>query len=333
MPTDPAPMEDASREPRDPFRRGEILLAAALSAMLLTAFLVLPIVGALALPFAAVPVVRLTHRGGPGAGLLGSALCAGVLLALGFARGQAGETVAGVLFVASATVLPALFARSVFRPFEPSSAYLALCLAGFALIAGALWLRAAAGGPTMRQEIGNAFDEMVPVAVQSYSRANMDSESTARMKTTLAAARDFTRKFWAGLVGASWVLGSAISFYAGASAARPGPSADVTRFEELRIPAPVAALFVASGACSVLLPSPGREVAGNVLLPLAALYFVAGLSIICHFARKWFRVRILRIGLYSLVVYFPINVGVGLLGLFDWYADFRRRGEGVIQKP
>jgi hypothetical protein len=27
------------------------------------------------------------------------------------------------------------------------------------------------------------------------------------------------------------------------------------------------------------------------------------------------------------VAYFPMNLGVALLGLFDWYANFRRRGE------
>ena len=93
------------------------------------------------------------------------------------------------------------------------------------------------------------------------------------------------------------------------------------------MPPAVVALFVAAGAGAVLAPSPAREIAGNALLPLAALYFLAGLSIICHFARKWFRAKILRVGLYGLALYFPINVGVGLLGLFDWYADFRHRGE------
>ena len=66
--------------------------------------------------------------------------------------------------------------------------------------------------------------------------------------------------------------------------------------------------------------------AGNLLLPLTALFFAAGLSIICHFLRRWLRTRILRAGLYALAAYFPINVGVALLGLFDWYVDFRRRG-------
>ena len=113
---------------------------------------------------------------------------------------------------------------------------------------------------------------------------------------------------------------------------RPAPSAEVTRFERLSVPAPVVALFVAAGAGLALAPHPAREVAGNLFLPLASLYFVTGLSIICHFARKWFRGKVLRIGLYALAVYFPVSIGVGLLGLFDWYVNFRRRGEGVIEK-
>jgi hypothetical protein len=86
-------------------------------------------------------------------------------------------------------------------------------------------------------------------------------------------------------------------------------------------------VFVAAGAAFALLPGEGRRLAANLLLPLSALYFVAGLSIICHFARRWFRVRVLRAGLYALVAYPPMNVGVALLGLFDWYANFRHRGE------
>src|SRR4029077_10043382 len=101
------------------------------------------------------------------------------------------------------------------------------------------------------------------------------------------------------------------------------------RFDGLSVPPVVVLLFVAAGAGGVLPPQAVREVAGNALLPLSALYFLAGLSIICHFARKWFRARILRVGLYGLALYFPINVGVGLLGLFDWYGDFRHRGEKV----
>ena len=173
---------------------------------------------------------------------------------------------------------------------------------------------------------------MIPAALDSYSRSGMDAASVARVRATLEAAREFSRKYWAGLLGLLWVFAAAISFYGGARAARPAPSAEAARFEALRVPAAVVPLFVAAGAGSVLLGADSRPVAGSVLLPLAALYFVAGLSIICHFARRWFRVGILRVGLYTLVAYFPMNVGVALLGLFDWYVDFRRRGAGGIEK-
>ncbi len=103
--------------------------------------------------------------------------------------------------------------------------------------------------------------------------------------------------------------------------------AERTRFEALSLPAFLAPVFVAAGAVSALARDTARQVAGDVLIPLAALYFVAGLSIICHFARRWFKTRILRVGLYTLVIYFPMSVGVALLGLFDWYVGFRRRGE------
>jgi hypothetical protein len=307
----------------------EILVASFVTTLLLGAFLAFPIVGVLALPFLAVPAVGLTHRRGGGAGISAALLSSSLLFGLALASGGAGEAAGVALFAAIVTGLPAVFAVSVRRGADPSRAYLGLCLAGFALITAGLALRPYVGGRTMRQEIAATFDEMTPAAVQSYTRGGMAPEAVAKLKATLSAARDFAAEFWIGLVGVSWVLASAIGFYTGARLARPEKSAEAVRFEALSVPATVVALFVAAGGGAVLAPSPAREIAGNALLPLSALYFLAGLSIICHFARKWFRVRVLRVGLYGLALYFPINVGVGLLGLFDWYADFRHRGQKV----
>jgi len=326
MASDPVPMETEISEP--PVRSlREIVVAGFVTTLLFAAFLAFPIVGALALPFLAVPAVRLAHRRGGGAGVSAALLAASLLLGLGFATGGAGAAIGVALFAAIVTGLPPLFAAGLRRGSNPSLAYLGLCAAGFTLITAGLALRPAAGGRSMRQEVAAAFDEMTPAAVQSYTRGGMEPEAIAKLKATLSAARDFASQFWIGLVGASWVLTSAIAFYTGARLARPEPSAEAARFETLSVPAAVVALFVAAGAGAVFAPPPAREIAGNALIPLAALYFLAGLSIICHFARKWFRARILRVGLYGLALYFPINVGVGLLGLFDWYADFRRRGE------
>ncbi len=302
-------------------------MAGLATALLFGAFLVLPIVGALTLPLLPVPAVRLTFRRGAGAGLSAVLVASSLLLGLGLATGGAAAALGVVFFAGIVTALPALSAAWVSRGAAPSRAYLVLCAAGFLVLAAGLGLRSLAGGRTMKAEISAAFDDMAPAAIQSYTKGGMEPEAVARLKATLAAARDFSVKYWVGLVGASWILSAAIGFYFGARVARPEPSAEKARFDGLSVPAAVVALFVAAGAGAGLAPSPLREIAGNALLPLSALYFLAGLSIICHFARKWFRARILRVGLYGLALYFPINVGVGLLGLFDWYADFRHRGE------
>jgi len=286
-------------------------------------------VGALGLPLAAVPAVRLTHRRGLWQGLLASALGTGVIFALAAAAGPRAFALAALAF--GVTALPASFAAVARSGVDSSRAYLALCLAGCALAGGLAALRLASGDHSVEVEIQRAFDRTIPPALESYSRSSKDPEAIERVRSTLAAARQMALRFWAGILAASWVLGAAVSFYAGARAARPAPSAEEARFEKLTVPAFAAALFVIAGAGTALLSGSARNAAGNVLLPLSALYFVAGLSIICHFARRWFRVRILRFGLYALVVYFPMNVAVTLLGLFDWYADFRRRGQGAME--
>lgn len=309
----------------------EIALAAAFSAVAFGLFLALPLVGSIGLPLAGVPIVRLAHRRGGVAAIVASALAGAVVASVAIASGDGAGWARG-LFAAAIGFLPALFATLVRRGVGPSRAYLALCAAGSVLLAALFLGGAAASGRPVGEEIAREFDRMIPAAMESYTRSGMDAETVARVRATLQAAREFSRSYWAGLLGLLWVVCAWISFYAGARAARPAPSAESTRFEELRVPALVAPLFVAAGAGSVFLGPDLRPLAGSVLLPLFALYFVAGLSIICHFARRWFRVRLLRVGLYTLVAYFPMNVGVALLGLFDWYVDFRRRGAGAIEK-
>ena len=316
---EPLPAE----RPRDRSAAVESVFAALSSALLFALFLLLPLAGSVALAFAGVPLVRVAHRRGLVAGLLGSALAAGLLAGIGAASGGAAEAAAGGLLALVAIGLPVLFAGFVRRGLSASAAFLLLAASGFLLLAGALLVREQTGARSVAQEMGAIFDSMTPAG----GTKGVDADTAARMAAAMTRFKEFAQAYWLGLAGASWILAAGVGFYTGARAARPAPSAERTRFEELRIPAGIVALFAASGAAFALLHGAGRIAAGDLLLPLLALYFVAGLSIICHFARRWFRTRILRAGLYALVVYFPLNVAVGLLGLFDWYADFRRRGE------
>ncbi|MGH9364200.1 MAG: DUF2232 domain-containing protein [Thermoanaerobaculia bacterium] len=301
-------------------------IAAVFSSLLAVLFLVLGPFGILGFPFVGVPVVRAAHRNGLAAGLLAAALAAVLLTAASSIDSGAGATASPLVLMGLVAGLPAFFSGLVAGGANPSREYLALAVSGCVVIGGILLLPPTLGSKPVGEDVAAAFDAMIPGAVASYSKANVDAETVARVQATLEAARDFSRRYWLGLVGAFWVLGCAVTFYAGAKSARPAPSADRTRFETLALPAFLAPAFVAAGAVFALAKGSARQAAGEVLFPLSALYFVAGLSIICHFARKWFRVRILRIGLYALVVYVPMNIGVALLGLFDWYADFRHRG-------
>jgi hypothetical protein len=327
MQPDPATPEAALSEHASRLDRWEIPAAACLSALFFAALFALPVFGTLGFPLSAVPLVRVTHRGGFLSGLTSTLLAAGILFGVALASAGWREAIGvggGAILVAG---LPAVFAGRVRHGGDPSRSFLALGALGALLLVGILAGLPAAGQPPIETELRATFDAVIPAALESYRRSNADAATVETVRSTLSAARDFTLRYWAGLIGATWFLGAAISFYAGARAARPAPSAEAVRFEGLRVPPGGAALFVGAGAAFALLQGPGRTVAGDLLLTLAALYFVAGLSIICHFARRWFRARVLRFGLYVLVAYFPMNVGVALLGLFDWYGNFRQRGE------
>jgi hypothetical protein len=300
----------------------ELPLAVAISVFLFLAFLIVPPVGLLTLPLASVPMVRLTHRRGLAFGLIGVGTTAAVLWVLVAALEGGGEAfrvaVTGGIIVA----LPALFAGAVRLGRDASLAYLGLCLAGFLILGGSLLIGPGGGIEETARAIDHTFDEAVSAPAPDVR---------AEYQEWFAAAREFTKKYWFGLIGVGWILAAAVSFYTGAWAARPAASAERTRFESLRIPAIVAPLFVATGAAFGLAPPFWARLSGHLLWPLTALYFVGGLSIICCFARRWFRSRLLRVGLYALVIYVPITAGTALLGLFDWYTDFRKRGQGATK--
>ncbi len=302
-------------------------MAAVSSALVAMLFLMLGALGTLGLPFIGVPAVRVAHKNSLGAALAATGLAALLLVAVSLLDGGSRAAASPLVLMGLVAGLPAFFSGLVRGGADPSREYFALAISGCVLVGGILMLPPALGARSMDEEVAAAFDAMIPGAMASYSKANVDSEMVSRVRATLEAARDFSRRYWLGLAGAFWIMGSAVTFFTGARSARPAASAERTRFETFSLPALLAPVFVVAGAVFALTTGAARQAAGDVLIPLTALYFVAGMSIICHFARKWFRLKVLRVGLYALVVYFPMNVGVALLGLFDWYAHFRRRGE------
>jgi hypothetical protein len=314
--------------PRHAMGRFEIPLAALTAAASFSAIFLLPLIGGLGVLFAGVPTVRLAHRRGFLTGALACALAAAAVFGIACAIGALPEALAMALLAGAVTLLPTAGVGFLRAGSESSRCYLGTALAGAAFLAASFAVSSAGTGPTLSAEVVSTFERMTPSVLESYTRSGADAATVASMRAVLTSAQELARQYLWGIFGALWVLGAAVTFYGGAASARPNPTADAAQFSELRVPPIAAALFVVSGAVFAAASGEPRRAAGNLLLPLSALYFVAGLSIICHFLRRWVRARFLRAGLYVLAGYFPINVGVALLGLFDWYVDFRRRGEG-----
>ncbi|HEY2797718.1 MAG TPA: DUF2232 domain-containing protein [Thermoanaerobaculia bacterium] len=320
---------DAHAEPQPSTGRFELPLAALTAAACFSAIFLIPLVGALGVAFAAVPTVRLAHRRGFLTGALACSLAAAVVFGVAWAIGDLAESVVMALLAEAVTLLPTAAVAFLRAGSDPSRCYLGVVLAGCGIL-GALFAASAGGpGPSISAEAVASFDRMTPAVVDSYSKSGADAATVASVRAMLAGAKDLASRYLWGVFGALWVLAAAMAFYGGAAGARPSATAETVRFSELRVPPLAAGLFVASGSVFAVGAGELRRAAGNLLLPLLALYFVAGLSIICHFLRRWVRARFLRAGLYVLAGYFPINVAVALMGLFDWYVDFRRRGEGL----
>jgi hypothetical protein len=302
-----------------------------LSAMGLGVVALFPLAMPVAVPLVAVPAVRVAHRQGLAAGIVVAVAAAAVAAGLGAAGSGLGGALAAGLVTLLAVGLPAAAAGWVRRGADSSRVLLALLSAGAVAIAvGAL--ASPQRSREITREVEASFQEsLLPGTLERYRTAGMKAEEIEQARRILEGVRGFFVKAWPGLLASLWVVGGAAAFYTGSRLARPAPSAESVRFERLRLPAVCAVTFVLAGAAAALTSGPIRLVAGNLMPPLAALYFLAGLSIICGFARRWFRVAALRVGLYLLAAYPPMCFVVTLLGLFDWYADFRRIGEGATR--
>jgi hypothetical protein len=140
MASDPVPTgAEISRPPAGSFR--EIVSAGFVTTLLFAAFLVFPIVGALALPFLAVPAVRLAHRRGGGAGV-SAALLSASLSSAWASTGGAGAALGGALLCRGRDGPP--LCRGGAAGIRSSRAYTALCVR-CRLITVGLALRPTAG--------------------------------------------------------------------------------------------------------------------------------------------------------------------------------------------
>src|SRR5262249_5112250 len=220
-PSTTTPEERAPEQPSEIAGRAELPLAVAISVFLFLAFLVVPMAGLFTLPMASVPMVRLVHRRGFAFGLIGVSLTALALWVISAALEGGAEALRGAVPGGTVVALPAFFAGAVRTGRDASLAYLGLCLAGFLIFGGSLLIGPGAGIEETARVIDHTFDEVLAAPAPG---------TRPEFQAWFAAAREFTKQYWFGLIGVGWILGAAVSFYTGAWAARPAPSAEHTRF-------------------------------------------------------------------------------------------------------
>src|SRR5262245_63932054 len=97
---------DAEATPTPALGRFEIPLAGVGAVAAFSIFFALPVAGAIGLPLAAVPVVRLAHRRGLINGVLACALASALVLGIGWAGGGLASGFAMAALCAGVTVLP-----------------------------------------------------------------------------------------------------------------------------------------------------------------------------------------------------------------------------------
>jgi hypothetical protein len=298
----------------------EGLAAAGLSAFLFWGLRFLPFLGAGIVPAAALPLVRFGTRRGGRMALAASAGAALIAAVIGFSFVRSPAQALGEAVALAATAGACAVAAGLARSRRPSRVFLGLCVYG--AVAGAvLW----ASTPGIDHEAGTRFDGMVQQWMTSAKQSGADAATLRNWQTSAELVRDTVVRYAEGLIGVLWVVVAAVAFYLGRRLAVRAP--EDGGFARLRLPPVLAGLFVVSGAAAALFRGYPRRLALDVLAPVLALYFVAGLSIIAYFARRWFRTGVLRAATYVMASWFPFSAGTAVLGLFDWYFDFREKAE------
>ncbi len=311
--------EDGSpAEPRSLL--GEALATAFLSATFFWGLRFLLIFAVAFVPAAALPLVRFGYRRGMAAVLAACAGGAAFAAVFALLLGQKWPDAAAEAAIYLATAGVCGLAGAIARSRSASAVFLGLCLYGSIGIAAF-----ALAGPPERGQIEKQFDAYSKTWMDSSRQSGTDPETLKSLQSALDSARAISLDYAPGLAAMLWILLAAAAFFLGLRFGRAGGPGD--DFSAFRLPPHLAGLFVLSGAGAALWRGDGRRLALDVLGPLLVLYFLAGLSIIAFFARRWLRTRFFRVALYVVAFCFPFSAATAGLGLFDWYFDVRRRAD------
>src|SRR5712692_659402 len=188
--------------------------------------------------------------------------------------------------------------------------------------------------PALVQDLHSSLNQNLTAALRVHERMGFPQDSLDLLKERIPQVVQTTLQFLPGLLFVSLVLIVLINivFLCRRFPARRAQWLSIQNFREWKGPEPMVWGLI---ACGFVLFIPGLQVvrifALNILLVIAAAYFIQGLAVIAYFFHKNNVPRFLRGVTYVLIAFEQIfTLLVVGLGLFDLWGDFRRLGKNKL---
>jgi hypothetical protein len=178
--------------------------------------------------------------------------------------------------------------------------------------------------------LATRFTAQIPELVTTYRASGWSESSLQTFGRICELIRLALQHVLPGIVLSGSVLYAALLVYpfGGLSGVDRRELTDPS-FSKFSTPAAAAVLFVPAGLAAALGASAWKAVAVDVLLPLAALFFLRGLAIIRALLDRGKAGPLGRALVYALVIQMPFPMLLALGGLFDEFLNFRGRLERI----
>lgn len=197
-------------------------------------------------------------------------------------------------------------------------------IGGLAALLGYVLATGHDAGAALGARLGAAMPEILAF----YKSSGWPEASVVAWARVLDTTRLALTLFFPGIVLAGCVFHAALVVYTfGRVLELREPEVEAVPFARFTTPLAAAALFVPAGLVAAIGPAPLVPLAVDLLLPLAALFFLRGLAIIRALLDRGRAGLIGRVLVFTLAFQMPFPVILALGGLFDEFLDVRGRLE------
>ncbi len=293
------------------------------AAILISAFITVPVLGPLFGLLTPLPFLYFSTKLGFAQGLKASAL---VLLLIGFTAHLAGQThlvLFSVEFAVLGLVLSELYRRNLSYGHTLLWGTLAMLGVGF----GFLHAAGLSQGLGPFEVIQGYLTEQLNAVMAIYGSAADDPERAAELQAYGRAILEVISRIYPSLM----IIGTGFVVWLNVTVSKPLfrfgrlKYPDFVPLQHWRVPEYLVWAVIVSGFALFLASGAVKSIAWNVLIVLMVVYLLQGVSILSFFFNKFRFPLWARVGVSLLIIVQQMFLAVlTLAGLFDQWVDFRK---------